>query len=263
MDGDKIRKWRPSKFADVIGQQNRNRINRFQQQLLKGQLPDPVLIVGIYGYAKTSLARLLLKSLDCRSRDPVTADPCGQCVDCRCFGKFYHGYGTPYRRYEYDCTTLGRPEVIAIINEHRFETDEALFMDEFHHLHEKFSQEPLLKFVEDFDGVLIAAIMEDRLPELIPPLKERFDVLQLVPPTAAEMVALFRHKSSEWNIVAPLDVIEDLVAKSGLSFRICLKVFGAAADRPDRTLTRELINEMLNLGDNRDDSEGEFGEQAT
>ena len=92
MDGDKIRKWRPTKFADVIGKQNQNRIHRFQQQLLKGRLPDPVLITGIYGYAKTSLARLFLKSMDCRSRDPVTADPCDQCVDCQCFGKFYHGY---------------------------------------------------------------------------------------------------------------------------------------------------------------------------
>jgi hypothetical protein len=54
-------------------------------------------------------------------------------------------------------------------------------MDELHHLHEKLSQEPMLKFVEDFDGLLIAAIMEDRLGEVIPPLRERFEVIQVSP----------------------------------------------------------------------------------
>ena len=88
--------------------------------------------------------------------------------------------------------------------------------------------------VPDAEGIA-RPIPEDRLAELIPPLKERFDVLQLVPPSEAEMVALFRRKSDEWNISAPPDLIEFLVVKSGLSFRICLKAYGAAADRPDRS----------------------------
>lgn len=249
MNGDEIRRWRPQRFADLVGAQNQQRIQHIRQQILrKGRIADPLLIVGIYGYAKTSLARLILLSMDCRQRDLETADPCGQCADCRCSGKFYHGYGWPYRRFEYDCTRLGRPDILALIDDHVFETKEAIFFDELHHLHDRHSQEPLLKFIEDFDGVVIGAIMEDRLPELIPPLQERFQVLQLTPPTEGEMVDFFWGKLSEWQLTARKDDLKDLVIRSGCSFRVCLKVLGAAADRDDRTLDRRLIDEMLNSG---------------
>ena len=254
MNSNEIKKWRPARFADFAGQINQQRIRRIQQMVLKGLAPFSLLIVGVYGYAKTSLARLILLSLDCDSRDPVTADPCGKCQNCRCSGNYYHGYGAPFRRFEYDCTTLGRPEIIGIINEHIFDPDVAIFFDEIHHLHEKNSQEPLLKFVEDFDGIVLAAIMEDRLPELIPPLKERFEILQLVPPSEEEMVALFVRKLQEWGITAPLDVIRLLVRESGLSFRICLKVIGAAADRDDRTLTKRLVRDVLSIDPGQDDA---------
>lgn len=247
MNGNEIRNFRPQKFNEVAGQLNQQRLIRIQDQLLTGHIPSALLIVGIYGYCKTSIARLIFRSLDCRNRDPITADPCGRCSDCRCCGNFYQGYGTPYRRFEYDCTTIGRPELIGIMNEHIFDNDAAIFLDEMHHLHEKFSQEPLLKFVEDFRGVLIAAVMQDRLTELIPPLRERFDVLQLTPPTEEEIVNYFVHRTAEWQIVAPLELIRYMVNQSGLSFRVCLRILGAAADQDGRSLTMRLINEMLNI----------------
>lgn len=256
MNGNEIRNFRPLKFNEVVGRENQQKLERIQHQLLKGRVPDPLLIAGIYGYCKTSVARLILRSLDCRSRDPVTADPCGLCHDCQCFGKYYHGYGTPFRRFEYDCTTIGRPEIISIMQEHAFDDDVAVFLDEIHHLHEKFSQEPLLKFVEDFDGILLAAIMEDRLGELIPPLRERFDVLKLIPPSEEEIVDFFLRKTSEWKIIAPPELIRLLVLESGLSFRVCLRVLGAAADRDDRTLTKRLIQEMLGIDASTDDEGG-------
>ena len=261
MDGSNIRNWRPMKFIDIAGAENQRRIKRIQEQLLKGLVLFRLLIVGVYGYGKTSFVRLILRSLDCRNRDPATADPCGECVDCRCFGKFYQGYGTPFRRFEYDCTKLGRQAVISIIDEHFFDNDAAIFFDEIHRLHETMSQEPLLKFVEDFDGIVLAAIMEDRLPELIPPLKERFDVLNLTPPSEDEIVEFFLRKMPEWEIKGSSKLIRMLVRESGLSFRVCLKVLGAAADRDDRTVTRQLVQDMLGIiseaGDTDDDDHDE------
>jgi replication-associated recombination protein RarA len=120
-------------------------------------------------------------------------------------------------------------------------------MDELHHLHEKLSQEPMLKFVEDFDGLLIAAIMEDRLGEVIPPLRERFEVVQVSPPEEEEMVEFFATMGDVWNVHAKRDVLKFMVKESGKSFRFGIKAHAAAADEPDRTLTKTLIQDMLGI----------------
>ncbi|MCA9028862.1 MAG: AAA family ATPase [Planctomycetaceae bacterium] len=247
MDPDQIRNWRPSRFSEVVGADNQRRIRRLQRKLLKGRLPTPLMLVGVYGYGKTSLARLLLKSLCCEHRNPVTADPCSDCQWCRCFGKIYNGYGQPYRRCECDCTTLNRTQLIEVLDEHRFEDDVALFMDEFHHLHEKRSQEAMLKFVEDFDGLLITAIMEDRLEEVIPPLRERFEVIRMSPPEEHEMVEFFTMMSDAWKVRTKHDVLHFMVKESGKSFRFGIKAHAAAADEPDRTLTESLIQDLLGI----------------
>lgn len=247
MDSNTIRKWRPTKFSELVGAVNHRRLGRLQQSLLKGSLPSPLLLVGVYGYGKTSVARLLLKSLCCQRRDPKTADPCNDCHWCLCFGKFYQGYGEPYRRYEYDCTSLGRGELVEVLNEHRFESDAALFMDEFHHLHERASQEPMLKFVEDFDGLLVGAIMEDRLKEVIPPLRERFEMIHISPPSESETVDFFIKMGDEWNVHVVKPVVQFMVKESGHSFRFGIKAYAAAAAESDRTLTKALIQDLLGM----------------
>lgn len=207
MEPNDIKNWRPTKFSDFVGTKNQRRIGRLQSALRQGRTPSPLLLVGVYGYGKTSLARLVQKSLCCTARDPQTADPCHRCTQCQQFGHFYHGYGYPYRRFECDCTTLARSELIEVLDEHRFDKDVSIFLDELHCLHEKFSQQPLLKFVEDFPGLFMAAIMEDRLPELIPPLQERLEILRLVPPTAEEMVRDFQGKMDQWNITGTEELV--------------------------------------------------------
>ena len=247
MNAADIRKWRPTSFNDFIGAANLRKIARLQRTLRRGRLPSPLLLVGVYGYGKTSLARLLMKSLDCESRNTATSDPCNKCSQCQCFGKHYNGFGHPYRRFEYDCTQMSRRDLVGVLGEDFFESKIAIFMDEIHHLHEKLSQEPMLKFVEDFDGILVAAIMEDRLDELIPPLRERFDMLTLTPPTADEMVEFFMRKKEEWHVHYDETLIRSVVQHSGQSFRISQRIIAAASEEEDRKLTEELVIDMLAL----------------
>ncbi|REJ91772.1 MAG: AAA family ATPase [Planctomycetota bacterium] len=250
MNSEEIRKWRPARFCDFVGATNQRRIARVQRLLRRGRLPSPLLLVGIFGYGKTSLARLLFRSLCCEDRDPSTSDPCNVCQQCVCTGRLYQGYGNPYRRYEYDCTSMSRSELIQTLREdlddNRFDKP-AIFMDELHHFHEKRMQEPLLKFVEDFHGIFVAAIMEDRLEEVIPPLRERFETLHLVPPSSDEISKFFEQKMREWDILSQPGVIPHMVSQSGTSFRICQKIIAAAAEEEDRTLSAELVDDMLGL----------------
>lgn len=73
------RKWRPKSFSEVIGQQH------VLQALINGlnqnRLHHAFLFAGTRGVGKTTLARILAKSLNCEHG--VSATPCGQCNSCQ------------------------------------------------------------------------------------------------------------------------------------------------------------------------------------
>ena len=241
-----IRSWRPSRFADVVGEKNRRTIRRLQRQVLEGNLASPMLVVSPYGYGKTSLVRLLLLALNCHQRDPNTADPCLRCPQCECSGRAYNGFGHPFRRVEIDCGQIDRCELVDLCQEFLLDRAAALFLDELHRLEAVRTQEALLKFVEDFPGRFICAVMQDRLHEVIPPLRERMQMIWLVPPTEEEMVEFFLRKcSAEWQLEAPERLVRLMVERSNRSFRICQRVLGAAAENDGRILDLETLEEFL------------------
>lgn len=72
------RKWRPSKFAELVGQQHVKSalVNGLSQQ----RLHHAYLFTGTRGVGKTTIARIFAKSLNCETG--VSAEPCGQCTTC-------------------------------------------------------------------------------------------------------------------------------------------------------------------------------------
>ncbi len=73
------RKWRPRKFAEMVGQEHvlRALINALDND----RLHHAYLFTGTRGVGKTTVARIFAKSLNCESG--VSAEPCGQCGTCR------------------------------------------------------------------------------------------------------------------------------------------------------------------------------------
>ena len=73
------RKWRPKTFADLVGQEHV--VKALQNALDKGRLHHAYLLTGTRGVGKTTIARILAKSLNCEH--PKEGEPCGQCQSCR------------------------------------------------------------------------------------------------------------------------------------------------------------------------------------
>ena len=73
------RKWRPKTFADLVGQEHV--VKALQNALGKGRLHHAYLLTGTRGVGKTTIARILAKSLNCET--PHEGEPCGQCQSCR------------------------------------------------------------------------------------------------------------------------------------------------------------------------------------
>ena len=72
------RKYRPSTFADVIGQEHVT--TPLSNALTSGQIHHAYLFSGPRGCGKTSSARIMARSLNCE-RGP-TPNPCGVCQSC-------------------------------------------------------------------------------------------------------------------------------------------------------------------------------------
>ncbi len=72
------RKWRPSNFSEMVGQEHV--VKALTTALESERLHHAYLFTGTRGVGKTTVARLIAKSLNCETG--VTAEPCGQCASC-------------------------------------------------------------------------------------------------------------------------------------------------------------------------------------
>ena len=73
------RKWRPKFFSEVSGQNHV--VKALQNSLKQNKVHHAFLFAGTRGVGKTTIARLLAKSLNCEKG--VVAEPCGKCGSCQ------------------------------------------------------------------------------------------------------------------------------------------------------------------------------------
>lgn len=72
------RKWRPKTFAELVGQEHI--VRALTNALSQNRLHHAWLFTGTRGVGKTTLARIIAKSLNCEAG--VSAEPCGICGAC-------------------------------------------------------------------------------------------------------------------------------------------------------------------------------------
>ena len=72
------RKYRPRNFSELVGQEHV--VRALSHALTTGRLHQAYLLTGTRGVGKTTIARILAKTLNCETG--VTATPCGVCQTC-------------------------------------------------------------------------------------------------------------------------------------------------------------------------------------
>ena len=74
------RKWRPQRFDEVVGQDHVT--STLKYAILNKRTAPVYLFTGIRGTGKTTLARIMVKALNCTDLQP-DGEPCNKCECCR------------------------------------------------------------------------------------------------------------------------------------------------------------------------------------
>jgi DNA polymerase-3 subunit gamma/tau len=77
------RKYRPTRFEDLIGQEAM--VRTLRNAFATGRVAHAFMLTGVRGVGKTTTARIVARALNCTGPDGTggpTADPCGVCADC-------------------------------------------------------------------------------------------------------------------------------------------------------------------------------------
>src|SRR5271166_1288358 len=77
------RKYRPTTFDDLIGQETM--VRTLRNAFAAGRVAHAFMLTGVRGVGKTTTARIIARALNCVGPDGTggpTADPCGVCDNC-------------------------------------------------------------------------------------------------------------------------------------------------------------------------------------
>jgi DNA polymerase-3 subunit gamma/tau len=85
------RKYRPSTFAELIGQEAM--VRTLSNAIAAGRVAHAFILTGVRGVGKTTTARILARALNCIGPDGSsgpTVEPCGRCAQCLAIAEDRH-----------------------------------------------------------------------------------------------------------------------------------------------------------------------------
>ena len=180
------RKWRPTVFTDVSGQEHIT--STLQNEVSSGRLNHAYLFTGSRGTGKTTCAKILAKAVNCLN--PQNGNPCGECEICKGIDD-----GSILDIVEMDAASNRKiDDIRQIIDEVQFKPTKCkhrvYIVDEVHMLTQE-AFNALLKTLEEPPEhvIFILATTEvHKLPQTIRSRCQRFDFHRIPPRAIADRV---------------------------------------------------------------------------
>ena len=235
------RKWRPSKFEDVYGQDHVT--VTLKNQIQQEKIGHAYLFTGTRGTGKTTCAKILAKAVNCIA--PENGEPCGKCENCRLFEQ-----ESLYDVVEIDAASKSRVEDIrSIIEEVVYAPSigkrKVYIIDEVQMMTNN-AFNALLKTLEEppeYVVFILATTEAQKIPATILSRCQRFDFKRLpisvitsrleqvarhesitLDPQAAEMIALL----ADGAMRDALSILEQCQTAGAVSKQIVLDTVGIA-----------------------------------
>ncbi|MCH1553428.1 MAG: DNA polymerase III subunit gamma/tau, partial [Luminiphilus sp.] len=234
------RKWRPSAFDQMVGQEHV--VKALTTALESDRLHHAYLFTGTRGVGKTTLARLLAKSLNCETG--TTSSPCGQCSSCMEIAE-----GRSVDVLEVDAASRTKVEDTRdLLDNVQYAPSHSRFkiylIDEVHML-SNHSFNALLKTLEEPPAhvkFLLATTDPQKLPATVLSRCLQFNLKNMLPD---QIVDHLGHVLSEEGITHDADALSMLARAAEGSMRDALSLTDQAISHGGGSLTADNVRQML------------------
>tara|TARA_B100001094_G_scaffold196726_1_gene190762 strand:- start:486 stop:2231 length:1746 start_codon:yes stop_codon:yes gene_type:complete len=239
------RKYRPTTFADVVGQSAIT--NTLLKSIKDNHLAHSFLFCGPRGVGKTTCARILAKTINCKKiSENITA--CDSCESCKSFNE-HHSFNI----HELDAASNNSVDDIrSLVDQVRFAPQVGEFsiyiIDEVHMLSSS-AFNAFLKTLEEPPKHAIFILATTEKHKIIPTILSRCQIFDFKSISINDIVSHLEYVAKSEEISTEKDALHIIAQKSGGSLRDSLSIFDRLVDPSDLTLTYKSVIENLNILD--------------
>jgi DNA polymerase III subunit gamma/tau len=234
------RKYRPQSFGEVVGQEAV--VRTLKNAIAAGQVRQAYLFAGPRGTGKTSMARILAKSLNCVSGP--TAEPDGTCNACRTIAA-----GTSLDVIEMDAASQRgiddireiRDRVVLQPVEGRYKV---YILDEAHQLTDA-AWNALLKLIEEPPPHLVFVFCTTDLSKVLPTVRSRCQTFVFQRPRLQELVTVLGRVAEGEGIDAPPQALSLIARAARGSFRDATSTLDQLASATESKVTVQSVLQLL------------------
>jgi len=238
------RRYRPKRFADLVGQQAACRA--LARAVAEGRLAHAYLLAGIRGVGKTTIARILAMAVNCEQAE--NGEPCNACASCQAIAE-----GRALDVIEMDAAShTGVDDIRELIENAQYPPaalrKKVFIIDEAHML-SKSAFNALLKTLEEPPAHLLFVLATTE-PERIPPTVrsrcQRFDLRRLGVSEIAQHLASVLERE---GIEADAQAVAQIARAANGSLRDALSITDRVIAFAGKKIDARAVAEALGLVD--------------
>ena len=240
------RKYRPQKFEDLIGQELLVKI--LSNAINNDRLAHAYILTGVRGVGKTTTARLIAMSINCKNRDKKNCEPCGNCDSCKSTTS-----DSNLDVIEIDAASnTGVDDIREIIDNVKYKPvigDYKIFIIDEVHMLSKSAFNALLKTLEEppeHVKFIFATTEIKKVPITVLSRCQRFDLHRIENKILSDHLLKI---SKLENIDIDLDAISLIVRSADGSVRDGLSLLDQAITSPNEKVDSQTVISMLGLAD--------------
>ncbi len=239
------RKYRPSSFDAVVGQQALT--TTLKNAVASGKLAHAYLFCGPRGVGKTTCARIFAKVINCTNPTP-DGDACGECESCKAFAE-----QRSLNIFELDAASNNGVEHIkSLMDQTRVPPQvgkyKVFIIDEVHMLSQS-AFNAFLKTLEEPPAHVVFILATTEKHKILPTILSRCQVYDFERMTVHNIIAHLKHVAEDQGITYEEEALNLIAEKADGGMRDALSIFDQAASFCQGNITYEKVLEDLNVLD--------------
>ena len=239
------RKYRPSKFLDVVGQEQVS--DTLKKALSTGKLAQSFLFCGPRGVGKTACARILAKAINCENPS-ADFEPCNECNSCVSFNQ-----NASFNIFELDAASNNSVDDIrTLVDQVRFAPQSGKYkvyiIDEVHMLSSG-AFNAFLKTLEEPPSYAIFILATTEKHKIIPTILSRCQIFDFRRISDKDIVKQLQKICESEGVVAEPSALHVIAQKADGGLRDALSLFDKIVSYAGKKVTYQDVITNLNILD--------------